>query len=127
MKYSDTWFSKQSFSHYGSYKGGRMYWTHHYVEVMGGLTPMHNVNSDGSIDVLGVGITRMTNGLSFGSYDLAGAQKSLVKHAEKLQEAGAKIIKHTKNRLVARYKNETAYWVITPLSSQTFFSKEWAK
>lgn len=128
MRYEQTWFSKQTMTHYGSgaVNNGRMTWLHHYVEVMSGsLVPMHKVNSDGSIDVLGVGIERMSNGLSFGSYNKESQQKSLAKHAEKLKEAGATIVKLTKNRLVARHGNETAYYVISPLTSKTFFQKEW--
>jgi hypothetical protein len=128
MNYSQTWFSKQPMTHIGGFGFGRISWLHHYVEVIdGGVTPMHKVNADGSIDVLGVNITRMSNGMSFGSYNKEAQQKSLAKHAEKLKEAGATIIKHTKNRLVARYKNETAYYVISQLTTDTFYKKEWGE
>lgn len=126
MRYEDTWFNKHPMTMYGGTAFGRILWVHHYVEVIGsGFTPMNRKNEDGSIDVLGVPITRMSSGLSFGGYNKAAMQKSIAIHANILEAAGAKIIKHTKNRLVARYKNETGVYVISPLSANTFYEKEW--
>lgn len=111
---------------YGSSPFGKLLWVHHYVEVIGsGFTPMNHKNDDGSIDVLGVPVTKISCGLSYGGYNREAMQKSLAVHANVLEAAGAKIIKHTKNRLVARYKNETGVYVISPLSANTFFQKEW--
>jgi hypothetical protein len=110
---------------YGGTAFGRIHWVHHYVEVLTGFTPMNRKNDDGSIDVLGVSTTKISSGLSFGGYNRAAMQKSLAEHARKLEDAGAKIIKHTKNRLVARYKNETGVYVISPLTANTFYEKEW--
>lgn len=127
MNYKDTFFAKIPMVQYGGYGDQRISWLHHYVEIVGGITPMNKVNADGSIDVLGIGITRMSNGFSIGSYKKASLQKSILLHAEKLKEAGATIIKLTKNQLVARYKNETAYYVISPLTSETFYKKTWGE
>ena len=110
---------------YGGTAFGRILWVHHYVEVLTGFTPMNRKNDDGSIDVLGVTTTKIGNGLSYGGYNRTAMQKSLAEHARKLEDAGAKIIKQTKNRLVARYKNETAVYVISLLSANTFYKKEW--
>ena len=111
---------------YGGPAFGRIQWVHHYVEVLdNGFTPMNRKNEDGSIDVLGVPITWVGNESSYGGYNKAAMQKSLAEHAKKLEDAGAKIIKHTKNRLVARYKNETGVYVISPLTANTFYKKEW--
>ena len=111
---------------YGGAPFGRVIWMYHYVETIdGGLTPMNRKNNDGSIDVLGVPITRMGSGLTFGGYNRAAMQRSLAEHATKLVDAGAKIIKQTKNRLVARYGRETGVYVISPLSSNTFYKNEW--
>lgn len=110
---------------YGGTAFGRILWVHHYVEVLTGFTPMNRKNDDGSIDVLGVSTTKISSGLSYGGYNRTAMQKSLAEHARKLEDAGAKIIKHTKNRLVARYKNETGVYVISPLTSKTFYEKEW--
>ena len=126
MRYEDTWFNKHPMTMYGSSAFGKLLWVHHYVEVMGsGFTPMNRKNDDGSIDVLGVATTKISSGLSYGGYNRTAMQKSLAEHARKLEDAGAKIIKHTKNRLVARYKNETGVYVISPLSANTFYEKEW--
>lgn len=122
MTYSDTWFSKQNMTMHSSWGTNRQMWLHHYVEVMtGGLQPMHRKNADGSIDVLGVAILRLSSGLSFGSYNREKIQHSLVEHAERLREAGATIVKQTKNQLVARHGRETAYYVVTHIKASTFF------
>lgn len=122
MTYSDTWFSKQPIMLQTSWGKDRVLWLHTYVEMMtGGLQPMHRKNSDGSIDVLGVVIQRMSSGLSVGSYNREKIQRSLAKHAERLREAGATIVKQTKNTLVARHGRETAYYVITHIKASTFF------
>lgn len=84
---------------------------------------MRHKNPDGSTDVLGVAVQIMSSGLSWGSYNREKIQRSLAEHAEKLKAAGATIVKHTKNQLVARYGRETAYYVITPLTAATFFAK----
>lgn len=125
MKYEDTWFNKHPMTMYGGTAFGRILWVHHYVEVLTGFTPMNRKNDDGSIDVLGVATTKIGSGLSYGGYNRTAMQKSLAVHANVLEAAGAKVIKHTKNRLVARYGNETGVYVISPLSSKTFFEKEW--
>lgn len=126
MRYEDTWFNKHHMTMYGSSPFGKLLWVHHYVEVIGsGFTPMNRKNDDDSIDVLGVLVTKISSGLSFGGYNRAAMQKSLAEHAKKLEDAGAKIIKHSKNRLVARYNNETGVYVISPLSSNTFYKNEW--
>lgn len=125
MRYENTWFSKHPVTCYGSFKFERTLWLYHYVEVVGGFVPMHNVNDDGSIDVLGVEKYRLSQGFSFGSHDRKGLQRSLSEHATKLTEAGATILKQTKNKLVARHGNETAYYIISPLTSKTFFEREW--
>lgn len=126
MRYEDTWFNKHHMTMYGSSPFGKLLWVHNYVEVIGsGFTPMNRKNDDGSIDVLGVSVTKISSGLSFGGYNRTAMQKSLAEHARKLEDAGAKIIKHTKNRLVARYKNETGVYVISPLTANTFYEKEW--
>ena len=105
---------------------GRILWVHHYIEVLGnGFIPMNRENEDGSIDVLGVPVVKIGSGWSYGGYNRTAMQKSLAEHAKVLEAAGAKIIKHTKNRLVARYKNETGVYVISPLSANTFYEKEW--
>jgi len=107
---------------HGSWGTNRQMWLHHYVEVMtGGLQPMHRKNADGSIDVLGVAILRLSSGLSLGSYNREKIQHSLAEHAERLREAGATIVKQTKNTLVARHGRETAYYVITHIKASTFF------
>lgn len=125
MNYEDTWFGKQHITHRSCGMYDRTYWMYQYVNVFdGGFNPMHNVNKDGSIDILGVGINRIANGLSFGG-ELKAQQRSLAEHAEKLEAIGAKIVKQTKNRLVARYKNEEAVYVISPLTSNTFYKHEW--
>ena len=125
MEYYQTWFNKHPMTMHGGVNFGRNYWMHHYVDVMdGGFTPMHHENSDGSIDVLGVGITRIASGLSHGG-SREKQQRSLVEHAEKLKAAGATIVKLTKNRLVARHGMETGVYVISPLSANTFYKKEW--
>ena len=85
---------------------------------------MYRKNSDGSIDVLGVEITRVSSGISFGG-SLKSQQKSLAEHAEKLKAAGTAIVKQTKNRLVARHDNEEAVYAISPLTSNTFYKHEW--
>lgn len=126
MEYWQTWFNKHPMMMYGGPAFGRIQWVHHYVEVIGsGFTPMNRKNEDGSIDVLGVPVVKIGSGLSYGGYNRAAMQKSLAEHAKKLEDAGAKVIKHTKNRLVARYGKETGVYVISPLSSKTFFEKEW--
>lgn len=126
MRYEDTWFNKHPMTMYGGPAFGRIQWVHHYVEVLdNGFTPMNRKNEDGSIDLLGMSITKISSGLSFGGYNKAAMQKSLAENAKKLEAAGAKIVKHTKNRLVARYGKETGVYVISPLSSKTFFEKEW--
>lgn len=126
MRYEDTWFNKHPMTMYASSPFGKLLWVHHYVEVIGsGFTPMNSKNEDGSIDVLGVPVVKIGSGLSYGGYNRAAMQKSLAEHAKKLEDAGAKVIKHTKNRLVARYGKETGVYVISPLSSKTFFEKEW--
>ena len=126
MRYEDTWFNKHPMTMYGSSPFGRLLWIHHYVDVVGNsFTFMNRKNDDGSIDVLGVPVTKIVSGLSYGGYNRTAMQKSLAEHAKKLEDAGAKIIKHTKNRLVARYKNETGVYVISPLSANTFYEKEW--
>ena len=123
MEYQNTWFSKQPMTHYGCAFYNRTYWMHHYVNIIGGLAPMNRKNSDGSIDVLGVEITRVSSGISFGGA-LKSQQKSLAEHAEKLKAAGATIVKQTKNRLVARHGNEEAVYAISPLTSNTFYKHE---
>lgn len=126
MRYEDTWFNKHPMTMYGGPAFGRIQWVHHYVEVMdGGFTPMNCKNEDGSIDVLGVPVVKIGNGLSCGGYNRTAMQKSLAEHAKKLKEAGATIVKLTKNKLVARYGRETGVYVISPLSSNTFYEKEW--
>lgn len=125
MRYEDTWFNKHPMTMYGGPAFGRIQWVHHYVEVLTGFSPMNRKNEDGSIDVLGVSTTKISSGLSYGGYNRTAMQKSLAVHANVLEAAGAKVIKHTKNRLVARYGNETGVYVISPLSSKTFFEKEW--
>ena len=125
MRYEDTWFNKHPMTMYGGTAFGRILWVHHYVEVLTGFTPMNRKNDDGSIDVLGVPVVKIGSGLSYGGYNRTAMQKSLAEHAKKLEDAGAKIIKHTKNRIVARYKNETGVYVISPLSANTFYKKEW--
>lgn len=126
MEYWQTWFNKHPMTMRGGMAFGRILWVHHYVEVIGsGFTPMNRKNDDGSIDVLGVTTTKISSGLSYGGHNRTAMQKSLAEHARKLEDAGAKIIKHTKNRLVARYKNETGVYVISPLSANTFYEKEW--
>ncbi len=125
MEYCQTWFGKHPMKMHGCLNFGRNYWMYHYVDVMqGGLTPMHRENADGSIDVLGVNIIRLSSGISCGG-NREKQQLSLSEHAEKLKAAGATIVKQTKNRLVARYKNETGVYVISPLSSNAFYKKEW--
>lgn len=105
-----------------SWGNDRQLWLHTYVDVMtGGFEPMHHKNPDGSIDVLGVALCRMSSGLSVGSYSREKIQRSLANHADKLKTAGATIVKQTKNQLVARHGRETAYFTITHLSSQAFF------
>lgn len=122
MTYSDTWFAKQPMTMCSSWGNDRQLWLHHYVDVMtGGLQPMHRKNPDGSIDVLGVELRRMSSGLSIGSYNREKIQKSLANHAEKLKSAGATIVKQTKNTLVARHGSETAYYVITHVKASTFY------
>lgn len=126
MRYEDTWFNKHPMTMYGSSPFGRLLWIHHYVGIIGNsFTFMNRKNDDGSIDVLGVPVVKIGGGLSYGGYNKAAMQKSLAEHAKKLEDDGAKIIKHTKNRLVARYKNETGVYVISPLTSKTFYEKEW--
>lgn len=126
MRYEDTWFSKHPMTMYGGPAFGRILWVHHYVEVIGsGFTPMNRKNDDGSIDVLGVATTKIVSGLSYGGHNRVAMQKSLAVHANILEAAGAKVIKHTKNRLVARYKNETGVYVISPLTANTFYKHEW--
>lgn len=111
---------------YGSSPFGRLLWIHHYVEIIGNnFAFMNRKNEDGSIDVLGVATTKIGSGLSYGGYNRTAMQKSLAVHANILEAAGAKVIKHTKNRLVVRYGNETGVYVISPLSSKTFFEKEY--
>lgn len=107
---------------HGSWGRNRQLWLHHYVEVVTGeLQPMHHENADGSIDVLGAVVQRVNSSLSFGSFNRDKMQQSVAEHAEKLKAAGATIVKKTKNRLVARYGNETAYYVISPLSAKFFY------
>jgi hypothetical protein len=126
MRYEDTWFNKHPMTHKGSTPhSSKIYWTYHYVDVLtGDIVGMSRQNEDGSIDVLGVNILRLSSGITFGTYNLEKEQESLAEHAEQLKAAGATIIKHTKNRLVARYGKETAYYVISPLSVKTFY-KAW--
>lgn len=125
MRHEDTWFSKHPMTMHGGFNFERNYWMYHYVEVLqGGFTPMHRENEDGSIDVLGVNVLRLSSGISYGG-NREKQQRSLAEHANILEAAGAKVIKHTKNRLVARYKNETGVYVISPLSANTFYEKEW--
>ena len=103
---------------------GRISWMHHYVDVVDGtFVQMSRKNTDGSIDVLGIPVTRLNNGLSFGGYNRKAMQRSLSEYAEKLTDAGAKIIKRTRNKLVARYGNETAVYEITNLTARTYFGK----
>lgn len=126
MRYEDTWFNKHPMTMYGSSPFGKLLFVHHYVEVIGsGFTPMNHKNDDGSIDVLGVTTTKISSGLSYGGYNREAMQKSLAVHANVLEASGAKVIKHTKNRLVARYGRETGVYVISPLTSKTFYEKEW--
>ena len=125
MRYEDTWFNKHPMTIYGGWNYNRTYWMHHYVKVMqGGLAPMHRENEDGSIDVLGVNILRLSSGISCGG-SREKLQRSLSEHAEKLKAAGATIVKQTKNRLVARHENEEAVYAISPLTSNTFYKHEW--
>ena len=124
MRYSDTWFAQQPMTMCAGWGNGRQLWLHTYVDVVtGGFQPMHHKNPDGSIDVLGVQVLRMSSGLSVGSYSREKIQRSLANHAERLKEAGATIVKQTKNQLVARHGRETAYFTISPLSSKTFFRR----
>lgn len=125
MEYWQTWFSKQPMTMHGGWNYNRTYWIHHYVDVMNsGFKPMHHENEDGSIDVLGVTITRLSCGISCGG-SREKQQRSLAEHAEKLKAAGAVIIKQTKNRLVARHGMETGVYVVSPLTANTFYKKEW--
>lgn len=126
MEYYQTWFNKHPMTMYGGTAFGRILWVHHYVEIIGNsFTFMNRKNDDGSIDVLGVPIVKIGSGLSYGGYNRTAMQKSLAEHAKKLEDAGAKIIKQTKNRLVARYGRETGVYVVSPLTSNTFYEKEW--
>ena len=116
MKTTDfyrTWFGQIPITHHSSIKSdGRIYWMHEKVEITGGLVPMNHVNEDGSIVVLGVEITTLYPDLITGGRDLARMQTDLSEHADKLYAAGVKIVKRTKNKLVARYKGETATYEI---------------
>jgi len=108
MTYSETWFGKQPMIHHASRPwDGRQYWMHMMVKVPGKLVPMHHKNPDGSIDVLGVEIQHLTPGLVMGCHGCKGLQRTLREFAEQVSNAGATIVKQTKNTLVARYKNET--------------------
>lgn len=125
MEYYQTWFNKHPMTMHGGVNFGRNYWMYHYVDVMDiGFAPMHQENADGSIDVLGVKVTRLSSGISCGG-SREKQQQSLAEHAEKLKAAGAVIIKQTKNRLVARHRMETGVYVVSPLTSNTFYKKEW--
>ena len=122
MEYYDTWFSKQSMTYHSGSQRGRHHWMYHFVDVFtGGFTPMHRVNDDGSIDVLGANILRMSSGMTMGTYDKKAMQHSLAEHAKKLKEAGATIVKQTRNTLVARHGRETAYFFISHLNSRSFY------
>ena len=122
MRYQDTWFSKQPMTMCGSFGYGRHLWMHTFVDVLtGNLQPMHRKNPDGSIDVLGAESVRMNSGISFGSHNRESMQRSLLNHAHKLKEAGATIVKQTKNSLVARHGRETAYYVITDVCASRYF------
>lgn len=124
MEYSQTWFSKHPITMHSGPSFGRISWMHHYVDVVDGtFVQMSRKNTDGSIDVLGMPVTRLSNGLSFGGYNRNAMQRSLSEHAEKLTDAGAKIVKQTKNKLVVRYGKETAVYEITNLTASTYFGK----
>jgi hypothetical protein len=112
----DTWFGKRHLviRASGCERTKRTYWMNESVEMFtGNLVPMHKKNPDGSIDILGAEIITLRPGMRIGSYDREGLQKSLVAHAEYLKSEGARIVKKTKNILIARYKNETAKYVIS--------------
>lgn len=116
MKTTDfykTWFGQIPMVHHSSTKShGRIYWVHEKVEIIGDFVPMNHVNEDGSIDVLGVETITLYPGMRTGGRDLKRMQADLNEHADKLYKAGAKILKRTKNKLVARYKGETATYEI---------------
>lgn len=122
MTYSNTWFAKHPMVMRSSIGNERMQWLHHYVEVVTGrLQPIHKTNHDGSIDILGAEVLRLSSGLSYGSREREKIQQSLADHADMLLKAGAKIVKQTRNTLVARYGNETGYWTITTLTAKSFY------
>lgn len=124
MEYTQTWFSKHPITMHSCHSFGRISWMHHYVDVVDGtFVQMSRKNTDGSIDVLGMPVTRLSSGLSFGGYDRKAMQRSLSEHAEKLTGAGAKIVKRTRNKLVVRYGKETAVYEITNLTARTYFGK----
>lgn len=74
---------------------------------------MNKKNPDGSIDVLGAEEWVLRPGLIVGNKSKKGLQRSLAEHADVLRAAGATIVKQTKNSLVARYGNETGYYLIS--------------
>lgn len=124
MEYNDTWFAKHPMTYHGCSSIGRRHWMYHFVDVFtGGFTPMNRVNDDGSIDVLGANIVRMSSGMTLGTFDREAMQHSLAEYAKKLKEAGATIVKQTRNTLVARHGRETAYFFISYLNSRSFYKK----
>ena len=83
MRYEDTWFNKHPMTIYGSSPFGRLLWIHHYIEIIGNnFAFMNRKNEDGSIDVLGVPVTKIGSGLSYGGYNRTAMQKSLAEHEE---------------------------------------------
>ena len=107
---------------HGGWGNGRQLWLHRYVEVASGsIVPMHHQNPDGSIDVLGAPVELLPAGFSIGSHCREKIQHSLLLHANMLREAGATIVRQTKNSLVARHGRETAYYMITETTARTFF------
>ena len=111
MNYYDTWFGKNGIVMYG---GGeycnRQYWLHVKIDVFTGkLVPMHKKNEDGSISVLGAEIITFYCPVVLGSHYRDGMQRSIAMYAERIKELGAKIIKQTKNTLMAvhgEHRNE---------------------
>ena len=114
MEYYETWFGKKGFIiHSGHHFGGRTYWIRPRVEMLtGNLVSTFHENDDGSIDVLGVETLTMY-GVATGHEDKSSLQRSLAEHAERLKNAGATIVKQTKNTLKARHGNETFYVTIS--------------
>lgn len=97
MEYKETWFGQHDISvNCGGFFDGRNYWLHKFVKV----------KVSDSEDVL------LRPGYILISRNLPMLQESLRLYAEELKEAGAVIVQHTRNRLVARYGNETASFIV---------------